>query len=497
MRPEQALGDVIHIMRRRSMVFAIWWVLLPASFAATTVCIAADAPSGAALTLPLGQAPQQAAWRGDLDGMITRRVIRVLVPYNKTLYFLDLGGAQRGIAYDAMRAFEDQLNRRLGLGQLRVHLVFVPVARARLIPDLLAGRGDVIAANLTITPERSKQVAFTVPAARGVREVLVTGPGSPVLRTLDDLAGREVFVNRASSYYEHLVALDRSLRTRGLKPIRLREAPGHFETEDLLEMVNAGLVQVVVADHYIARLWRPVFPQLTVREDLVLHRAGDVAFAVRPGSPRLLGELDTFLKTHRQGTLFGNVTLNRYLMDGRWVRSATTEAEIEKFNRLVALFRRYGERYRIDWLLMAAQGYQESQLDQTRRSHVGAIGVMQVMPATAKDLAVGDVTQLEPNIHAGVKYIRWLVDQHLRDEPMSAIDRVLFAFASYNAGPSRVRQLRREAREQGLDPNVWFDNVERVAAARIGRETVQYVANIYKYYIAYTLAQENVQESLR
>lgn len=468
-------------------------LILSLCVAAWTSFAQAAAPP---LSIPLEMAPQQPAWSGDLDGMVGRRVIRVLVPYSRTLYFVDLGGAQRGISYDAMRAFEEHLNRKLGRNELRVHTVFVPVSRARLIPDLLAGRGDVIAADLTITAERMSQVAFTAPAARGVREVIVTGPRAPPLRTLDDLAGREIFVNRSSSYYTHLVALDRSLRARGLKPLRLREGPGHFETEDTLEMANAGLVNIVVADEYLAKLWQGVFPALTLHPDLAINEAGDIAFAVRPGSPQLRAELDAFLKTHRQGTLFGNVTLNKYVVDTRWVRNATSEAEIAKFNRLVTLFRKYGERYSIDWLLMAAQGYQESQLDQARRSRVGAIGVMQVMPATAKELDVGDVAQLEPNIHAGVKYIRYLVDRYLRDEPMDEINKVLFAFASYNAGPARVRQLRREAKAQGLDPNLWFDNVERVAAARVGRETVQYVANIYKYYIAYTLAQEEVGAGL-
>jgi len=465
---------------------------------ATCLCAAPASPAAAErpLSIRLQQVPQQAAWTGDLDGMFGRRVIRVLVPYSKTLYFVDLGGTQRGISYDAMRAFEAQLNANRA-GALPVHVVFVPVSRARLIPELLAGHGDVVAADLTVTPERARQVAFTVPAARDVDEVIVTGPRAPPLRTLEDLAGKEIYVSRASSYYEHLVALDRTLRARGLRPMKLLDAPAHFETEDLLEMANAGLVRIVVADRYLARLWRNVFPAITVRDDLVVNAGGDIAFAVRPGNPKLKAALDAFLTTHRQGTLFGNVTLNKYLADTRWVRNATSQEELAKFTRLVELFRRYGERYRVDWLLMAAQGYQESQLDQSRRSRVGAIGVMQVMPATAQELGVGDVTQLEPNIHAGVKYIRFLVDRYFRDEPMDALNQVLFAFASYNAGPARVRALRQEARAQGLDPNVWFDNVERVAAARIGRETVQYVANIYKYFVAYTLVQDELRASLR
>jgi membrane-bound lytic murein transglycosylase MltF len=439
---------------------------------------------------------QQQPWTGDLDGMIERRAIRVLVPYSRTLYFVDLGGAQRGMSYDFMHAFEDDFNGKHGRGNLRVHVVFIPVSRARLLPLLIAGQGDVAAANLTITPERLKTVDFTTPAARNVKELIVTGPGAPPLATLDDLAGKDIYVSRATSYYDSLVELNQRFTQRGLAPMRLREAPGNFETEDILEMVNAGLVNIVVADGYIARLWRQVYPNIKVHEDLVVHQNGDIAFAIRKHSPQLKAELDAFTRSHGQGTEFGNVTLQKYLGQTRWVQNATSEQEMKKFNTLVDLFQKYGKQYDIDWLLMAAQGYQESQLDQGRHSAAGAIGIMQVMPATGEKLQVGDITQLEPNIHAGVKYIRYIVDQYYKDEPMDALNKVLFAFASYNAGPTRIRALRTEAQSLGLNPNVWFDNVERVAAYRIGRETVQYVANIYKYYIAYTLVQDNVEQGL-
>jgi membrane-bound lytic murein transglycosylase MltF len=460
---------------------------------AAPVDIAAAASSGDELSIRLQQQP----WTGDLDGMIKRRVIRALVPYNRTLYFVDLGGAQRGMSYDFMHAFEDDLNRKLRRGDLRVHVVFIPVSRAQLLPLLIAGQGDVAAANLTITPERRSIVDFATPAARDVKELIVTGPGAPPVATLDDLAGKEIYVSRATSYYESLTTLNQRFVERGLKPIRLREAPGNFETEDILEMANAGLVNIVVADGYIGKLWRQVYPDIKVREDLVVHQSGDIAFAIRKNSPQLKAQLDAFTRTHGQGTEFGNVTLQKYLGQTRWVRNATSEEELKKFKTLVGLFQKYGKQYDIDWLLMAAQGYQESQLDQGRHSPAGAIGVMQVMPATADKLQVGDVTQLEPNIHAGVKYIRFIVDQYYENEPMDALNKVLFAFASYNAGPARIRSLRTEAQSLGLDPNVWFDNVERVADYRIGRETVQYVANIYKYYIAYTLVQDKVAESLQ
>jgi membrane-bound lytic murein transglycosylase MltF len=457
---------------------------------------AAAAPATTPESAPLSITLQAESWSGDLDGMMQRRYIRVLVPYSKTLYFVDLGGTQRGISYEFMRAFEENLNSKQANGKLRVHAVFIPVTRANLLPLLIAGKGDVAAANLTITPERQRQVDFAVPGATGIREVIVTGPGAPRLTSLDDLAGKDVYVNRATSYYEHLVELNRQFLKRGIAQIRLREAPGHFETEDVLEMVNAGLVRIAVADHYIARLWQQVLPGIQVREDLVLHAGGDIAFAVRKNSPKLKAELDAFTRTHAKGSMFGNVLLQRYVGQTRWVKNATSEQELKKFNQLVNLFRKYGERYDVDWLLMAAQGYQESQLDQARRSQVGAIGVMQVMPATGRELDVGDITQLEPNVHAGVKYMRYMVDRYYGKEPMDALNKALFTFASYNAGPARIRALRKEAQQRGLNPNVWFDNVERVAADRVGRETVQYVSSIYKYYIAYTLVQEDVAASL-
>jgi membrane-bound lytic murein transglycosylase MltF len=434
-------------------------------------------------------------WKGDLDALTAHRAIRVLVPYSKTLYFVDFGGTQRGLCYDFMRAFEDSLNKKLARGNLRIHAVFVPVSRDRLIPLLLAGQGDVVAANLTITPARSKLVDFVTPVAEGVQEIIVTGPGAPALRSLDDLSGREVYVQPTTSYFESLASINDSFRSRRMAPVKLRNAPGHFETEDILEMANAGLVSIVVADDYLAKFWKEVYPDITLHPDLVVRTQGDIAFAVRKNSPKLKAELDEFTRSHRVGTLFGNVDLQKYLQQTRWARNAMSQEEVRKFDTMVALFRKYGDEYAIDWLLMAAQGYQESQLDQTRRSQAGAVGVMQLTPATGDQMGVGDIHELDANIHAGIKYVRFMVDTYYADDKLDNLNKVLFAIASYNAGPNRIRELRKEAAAQHLNPNVWFDNVERVASEKIGRETVQYVSNIYKYYIAYTLVQEDVARS--
>jgi membrane-bound lytic murein transglycosylase MltF len=435
-------------------------------------------------------------WRGDLEVMTEHRAIRVLVPYNKTMYFVDLGGTQRGLSYEFMHAFEDSLNQRMGRGNLRIHAVFLPVSRDHLIPLLLAGQGDVIAANLTVTAARAKQVDFIIPVATGVKEILVTGPGAKPIQGLDDLAGREVYVEPASSYLESLNVLNERFRNTGRPQMRLRPAPGNFETEDVLEMVNAGLVGAAVADDYLAKFWKEIYPQITLHPDLVVRDSGDIAFAVRKDSPKLKALLDDFTASHKVGTLFGNVALQKYMQQTKWARNAMSAKDRARFDTLVTLFRKYGREYEVDWLLMAAQGYQESQLDQTRKSQAGAIGVMQLTPATGKQMDVGDIHDLEANIHAGIKYVRFMVDTYYDDGELDNLNKVLFAIASYNAGPNRIRSLRKEAAMRGLNPNLWFDNVERVVSEHVGRETVQYVSNIYKYYIAYTLVQEDVERSL-
>lgn len=442
----------------------------------------------ASLPLTLAEAP----WTGDLDGMIERRMIRVLVAYSKTFYFIDRG-TQRGTTYETFRKYEEDLNRGLK-SRLRVNVVFIPVPRDRLLPALVEGRGDIAAANLTITPERSRTVDFARPVLRGVREVVVTGARAPAVASVDGLAGRAVFVRRSSSYHESLLALNARLRAAGKRPVRIKPAPEQLEDEDLLEMANAGLVDTLIVDSHKAAFWAQIFESIKVHEDVAVRTGGDIAWALRKGSPKLRASLDAFARGHGQGTEFGNVTFRRYLQSTSHLQDATSEAELRKFRTLVELFRKYADRYGFDWLMLAALGYQESRLDQSVRSPAGAIGVMQLMPDTGRAMRVGDIRRLEPNIHAGVKYVRHLLDTYLDDAGLDPLNRHLLAFAAYNVGPGRLGQLRDEARRRGLDRDVWFDNVERVAARVVGQEPVRYVSNIYKYYVAYALVLERSAE---
>jgi membrane-bound lytic murein transglycosylase MltF len=451
-------------------------------------------PAPEATPLPAGIAPIMQPFKGDLDGMVKRRVIRVLTVQNPILYFVDRG-REVGITYEMIKAFEKQLNETLGNKVVTLHVVAIPVGRDQLIPRLLAGEGDIAAAALTVTPERRKQVDFSDPFATGVQAVLVAGPGAPPVASVDELSGKELYVRPSSSYAERLRKLNARFKAAGKPPVTLTPAPEILEDGDILEMVNAGLVPATVVNTYTADLYTQVFPKLRKNADIA-GPPSDIAWAFRKGSPRLAKAVNAFVKTHQQGSLAGNVLIRKYVTTTKWVKDARSDEDRERFASMIEVFKKYGKKYDLDYLLMAAQGYQESTLDQTKRSRVGAIGVMQVMPSTARDKAVNipDIEKLESNIHAGIKYNRWVVDHFYADSGITPLNKGLFAFASYNAGPGRVAGLRKEAATQGLDPNKWFNNVELVAAKRIGRETVTYVSNIYKYYLAYQMMMQRGQE---
>jgi membrane-bound lytic murein transglycosylase MltF len=434
-------------------------------------------------------------WTGDLDAIVDRGYLRALVVHSRTSYFLD-GAQQRGITYEAMVEFERFLNEKVP-GNRKVHVVFIPVRRDQLISAVADGTGDLAAANLTVTPARQKLVDFSDAAVRNVKEVVVTGPTGPTLSSLDDLSDQEVHVRRSSSYYESLLSLNETFRAAGRAPVKIRLADENLEDEDLLEMLNAELLPAVIIDDHKAKLWAQVFDQITIHHTIAVREGGTVAWALRKNSPRLLGLVNDFAKDHRAGTLFGNILLNRYFRSTKWVTNPGSKEQMARFRATVDLFKQYAGRYEFDWLLVMAQAYQESTLDQRMQSHVGAVGVMQLLPSTAagSPINIPNVHKLEDNIHAGTKYLRYITDQYFSDPEINAVNKTLFAFASYNGGPNRIARLRRKAKEQGFDSNIWFKNVEVVAAREIGQENVQYVSNIYKYYIAYKLITEEQESS--
>ena len=440
----------------------------------------------------------QAPMGGDLEAIRARGFLRVLVVHNRTHFLIDRG-RHYGLAYEMLREFEAWLARSAPKGKVKKRppaVLFIPVHRDEVFTRLQSGRADLAVANLTITPDREALADFSVPLIEDVSEVLVTGPSAAPIGGLEDLSGKQVYVRRSSSFYTHLTHLNRDFTARGLPPIKIVVAEEHLEAEDLLEMLNAGLIQATFIDSHIGGVWTKVFPRIQLHPEVTLATGQRIAWAARKGTPHLLAEVNAFMVKHRVGTSVGNTLFQRYLKHTKWVKQATTPSELRRFQRTVGFFRRYGDRYQFDPLMLAAQGYQESGLDQARRSRVGAIGVMQVMPATGKALKVGDIRIEEANIHAGAKYMRQIVDTWFNEPGIDNLNRTLFAFAAYNAGPNRIQRLREVARNQGLDPNKWFNQVEVVAAQKVGRETLQYVANISKYYVAYKLISEENLDGL-
>ena len=434
-----------------------------------------------------------APWSGDLDGMTERRIIRAMVVSGGPQFFYH-DGKPRGVNAELLGLLQQELNVALNRGLDQVEIVPMPVSRDRLIPALISGQADLVVADLTVTKVRSDLVDFSVPFARDIDEVVVFAPGrGEGVKSLDDLAGRSVYVRESSSYFEHLTALNDDLISRGLPPVQIDAANELLRSQDILEMVNAGLVSATVIDSYKASYWSEIFPDMEIRDDVIVHAGGAIAWAFRKDSPELAAVVNDFVRGHRQGTLIGNVLIKRYLENLDWVRNSTSASGVKRLRPLLDHFRDSGEANNLDPLMLAAQAYQESELDHDRESPAGAVGIMQIKPSTAADRNVGinDISKPSDNIEAGARYMRFLMDRYFSDPEMGDSQRWLFALAAYNAGPAKIRRLRKQAAAEGYDPNLWLDNVELIAARKIGRETVRYVRNIFKYYVAYRLAFED------
>jgi membrane-bound lytic murein transglycosylase MltF len=424
---------------------------------------------------------------GDLDAMIKRRTIRVLVAYSKTNFFLD-GPTTRGATYELLKQFDKHLNKKLRTRHLKIHMVFIPVTRDKLLPYLIQGKGDIAAASLTVTKERLKKVDFAAPLYTKAKELVVTSPRGPKLASLDDLSGKTVHVRKSSSYYQDLQQFNKKLKAAGKAPVNVVPVNELLETEDILEMVNADLYKITVADDYLAEFWEQIFKNIKVHQNIALRTGGDIAWAIRKNSPKLKKELDGFVKKVKVGTRLGNIITKRYFENTKFARNSLSNADVKRFLDTVKYFKKYGAKYDFDWLMITALAYQESGLDQSKRSPRGAVGIMQILPNTAAKppISIPNIKKIDPNVHAGVKYLRFIHDRYFKNAPMTKLNKMMFTFAAYNAGPARVANLRNRAKKMGLDPNKWFRNVEVAAAKVIGRETVQYVSNIFKYYLAYT-----------
>jgi membrane-bound lytic murein transglycosylase MltF len=459
----------------------------PASSASTFETTDADsAKQSTALALP----KNFGRFTGDWDQIVKRRVLRVLVVTTRTGFFYDKG-RPRGAIAEEMEEFGTVINKKLKTGARKFAVVYLPMPPGQLLAALNDGVGDIACTGIIITPEREKLVDFTIPFVQNVKLVVVSSRSAPAINNMDDLSGKDIYANSVTVAKTELDKVDQRLKQAGKPGINIKLVDPNLTEEDLLEMVNAGLIPATVTFNYRAQLWSKAFPNLVVTP-AVLRDDGQIGWAMRKGSPQLKAVMDDFLKTHGQGSGFGNMMIKRYTNDTHWIKNSTSEAEMKKFESYVQYFQKYAAEYNFDYLMLAAQGYQESMLNQDRVSPRGAVGIMQVLPqyASANPINISNVRDPENNIHAGAKMLAQITKTYFNDPGIDQMNKTLFTFAAYNAGQNRIVRLRKEAQDEGLDPNKWFGNVELVVAKDIGQETVQYVSNIYKYYVAYKMALE-------
>lgn len=425
------------------------------------------------------------SWSGDLDGMTKRGFVRILTVHNPLLFQFD-GAEQIGLVAEWGKMFEEHLAEEIGRVRSPT-VVLIPVSRDELLPGLIEGRGDLVMGNLTITPERSKLVEFGPPIHTDVRELIITGPASKGITSFDDLVKTGIYVRRSSSYFEHLQAFNGKREQQGKQPIPITEADENLEDYDLLDMVDSGFLAAIIVDSHKAEFWEQIFNNIEVHQDLAVQSGGRIAWAMRKNSPQLNNSVANFSKKVKKGSLYGNILINRYLGDTQWLEDSLVSTDRERYKDTIEIIKKYADQYDFDWLLIAAQAYQESGFDQNRRSSAGAIGVMQLLPSTAADDAVGipDITDLENNIHAGIKYLHWLRKTYFEEEGITQLDKALFSLAAYNAGPGNMRKARRRAGRLGFDPDRWFGNTEIGMYRAVSGEPASYVRNIYKYYVTY------------
>lgn len=427
----------------------------------------------------------------DLDGLKKRGSIRVLTRNDAVSYFLHKG-QQLGFDYDFLKLFAKQHG-------LRVDIV-VPPTPQDLIPWLIEGKGDVVAALMTNTPERAARVAFS-PPYMFVDEVLVQPAGEPAITTFEQLAGRSIHVRKTSSVWPVLEPL------AAQHGFTLVAADEDLEAADLIARVARKEIPLTVVDTAFSIC--EVTPRSDLQATLHLVNRRPVAMATRPDAPKLQAALDAFVKQHvsqkDEGRIVGstdyNILKKAYFDERRRVpqdfvvASPDDNARISKFDDLL---QQRSAQYGLDWRLMAAQAYQESRFDPAAKSWVGAQGLFQVMPATGKEMGFVKLHDPDEGVHAGVRYMAWLIDQFDKKIPFK--HRMRFALAAYNAGKGHVDDARRLAAEMGLDRDKWFGHTEKAMLllqepkyskrARYGyvrgEEPVKYVSEIQSRYDNYT-----------
>ncbi len=447
----------------------------------------AIAPSHALTLYPLSSSP----YTGGLKVMEEKKVIRVLVAVDLGFYYIE-DGQPKGILAELLYHMEEYFKKN----KIKISIQIIPVNRNELIPYLLEGYGDVIVANLTVTESREKEISFTHPIIKNISEFVINNMSNPPIKSLKDLSAQRIWVRKSSSYYSSLLKVNKALEKEKLPPAIIELVDETIQDFEIVEMVNLGLINATVLDSHKTKIWRTKMQNIQINQAYPIRENSEIAWAIRKKSPELLALMDKYIKTIKSGTLLGNIIHDRYLKRQKWLNKFLSPEKMDKVRALSKTFYEYSAEYDMNYLMSIAQGYQESGLDQSKVSHKGAVGIMQVLPSTAKDRAVNitDIYNVKNNIHAGIKYMAYLRNRYFSSSGIDYDNQIYLSLAAYNAGPGNMRKMRRYAERNGYDPDVWFNNVEIVTRRYIGLEPVNYVRNITRYYIIYKqLAKLNDQ----
>ena len=419
---------------------------------------------------------------GDLADLEKKRVLRVLVAADLGFYYIE-DGITKGIIADLLQHFEQDIRKK----HPTLHLQIIPVHRDKLLPYLINGLGDIAIANITVTADRKKQVAFSEPVLTNISEVLINNNKQPPFNKVTDLSGQTIWVRKSSSYHQSLLKINNKLRMQNLPPASILFIDETLQDYELLELINLDLLNATVIDNHKIKIWKPILKNIRVNDRFVLRNDGQIAWAMRKDSPKLMALVNHYIDTVKEGTLIGNIIYSKYIKNHRWLNTLLDPNNIDKMASLSPIFFRYSKQYDFDYLMLMAQGFQESGLNQHKVSNKGAVGIMQVLPSTARDPSVDipNIYTSKNNIHAGVKYMRYLQDQYFSGTEIDYDNKIYLSLAAYNAGPGNINKMRRYAKEQGYNPNVWFNNVELITRKHIGSQPIVYVNNINRYFIVY------------
>ncbi|NVJ58884.1 MAG: membrane-bound lytic murein transglycosylase MltF [Gammaproteobacteria bacterium] len=409
-----------------------------------------------------------------------KQPLRVITRNSPETYFL-WRGELMGFEFDLMKEFTRRHDIPLQ--------IIVAESLEEMTELLNSGKGDVIAAGLTRTPERQKEFQFSIRYNR-VDELLVSNKDAPPISSKDDLVDRIIHIRKSSAFYETAMELSDNYSAK------VNFVPESTSTEMLINQVAEGQIDLTIADSDLMKIEQAFRDEITA--PLVLKEGVPYAYIVRKNNPELLQSLNQFIaKEYRQ--TFYNVIKQKYFSD-RKRKEEYRENRVVKGNQLSpydGLIKQYSQDYDFDWRLITSQMYQESKFNPNAKSFAGALGLMQVLPTTALELGFDDPVNPEQGIAAGVSYLNWTMERF--DESLPVHERLFFALASYNAGYGHVKDAQKLAKQQGLNPNKWFNNVEKAMLllqqpkyykkTRFGycrgQEPVDYVRNIHQRYLSY------------